>query len=119
MALPLTTTLPNTKDINQPINIILDGSNYPAWSQSMCRWLKGQFLWEYVSGEELKRIFEEEESSAAFSSRLRTWRSTHYRIISWFANSCVASLSLTFGNLDNTKEVWDMLAQRYNTANLA
>jgi hypothetical protein len=26
---------------------------------------------------------------------------------------------MTFGNLDNAKNVWDMLAQRYNTTNLA
>jgi hypothetical protein len=40
-------------------------------------------------------------------------------IISWFANTCVASISLAFGNLYNAKEVWDMLAQRYNTTILA
>jgi hypothetical protein len=119
MALPITTTLPNTKDITQPVQIILDGSNYPPWAQSMSRWLKGHCLWEYVYGEELKPIAEEKESSAEISSHLRTWQSTHYKIISWFANTCVASISLTFGNLDNAKEVWDMLAQRYNTTNLA
>jgi hypothetical protein len=26
---------------------------------------------------------------------------------------------MTFGNLDNAKDIWDMLAQRYNTINLA
>jgi hypothetical protein len=26
---------------------------------------------------------------------------------------------MTFGNLDNAKDVWDMLAQRYNTIDLA
>jgi hypothetical protein len=107
-----------TKDITQPIQIILDGSNYPAWAQSMSRWLKGHCLWEYVFGEELKPIAGEKESNAEISSRLRTWQSTHYMIISWFANTCVASISLTFGNLDNANEVWDTLAQRYNTTNL-
>jgi hypothetical protein len=37
----------------------------------------------------------------------------------WFSNTCVVSISLTFGNLDNAKDIWDMLAQRYNTTNLA
>jgi hypothetical protein len=26
---------------------------------------------------------------------------------------------MTFGNLDNAKDIWYMLAQRYNTINLA
>jgi hypothetical protein len=55
----------------------------------------------------------------AFSTRLRTWKSIHYRIISWFSNTCVISISMTFGNLNNAKDVWDMLAQRYNTTDLA
>ena len=50
------TTLPNTKDNTQPILVILDGSNYQAWSQNMSRWLKGHYLWEYVFGEEPKPI---------------------------------------------------------------
>jgi hypothetical protein len=118
MALP-TSTLPNTKDITHPIPIILDGSNYPAWSQNMSRWLKGHCLWEYVSGKEPKPVAGMVETLAAFSTLLQTWKSFHYRIISWFSNTCVISISMTFGNLDNAKDVWDMLAQRYNTTDLA
>ena len=69
MALP-PTTLPNTKDITQPIPIILDGSNYPAWSQHMSRWLKGHCLWEYVSGEESKPVAGIAEPYTAFSTLL-------------------------------------------------
>ena len=118
MALP-PNTHPNTKDITQPIPIIIDGSNYPAWSQYMSRWLKGHYLWEYVSGEESKSVAGIAEPTAAFSTRLRTWKSIHYRIIFWFFNTCVVSISMTFGNLDNAKDVWDMLAQRYKTTDLA
>jgi hypothetical protein len=118
MALP-NSTLPHTKDITQPIPIILDGSNYPTWSQNMSRWLKGHCLWEYVSGEESQLVAGIAETIAAFSTRLRTWKSINYRIISWFSNTCVVSISMTFGNLDNAKVVWDMLAQRYNTTDLA
>ena len=55
----------------------------------------------------------------AFSIHLRTWKSINYKIISWFSKTCVISISLTFGNLDNAKDVWDMLAQHYNTIDLA
>jgi hypothetical protein len=118
MPLP-NSTLPHTKDITQPIPIILDGSNYPTWSQNMSRWLKGHCLWEYVSGKESQPVAGIAETATAFSTRLRTWKSIHYRIISWFSNTCVVSISMTFGNLDNAKDVWDMLAQRYNTIDLA
>jgi hypothetical protein len=118
MALP-PTTLPNTKDITQPIPTILDGSNYPAWSQNMSRWLEGHYLWEYVSGEKPKPVAGIAEPAAAFSTHLQIWKSIHYRIISWFSNTYVVSNSMIFGNLDNAKEVWDILAQRYNTTDLA
>jgi hypothetical protein len=118
MALP-NFILPHTKDITQPIPIILDGSNYPTWSQNMSRWLKGHCLWEYVSGEKSQPVAGIAETTATFSTRLRPWKSIHYRIISWFSNTCVISISMTFGNLDNAKDVWDMLAQRYNTTDLA
>jgi hypothetical protein len=82
MASSSTITLPNTKDITQPIPIILDGSNYPAWAQSMSRWLKGHCLWEYVSGEESKPVAAKEEPADKTSSRIRAWQSIHYMIIS-------------------------------------
>jgi hypothetical protein len=113
------TTLPNTKDNTQPIIIILDGSNYQAWSQNMSRWLKGHCLWEYVFGKEPKPIARKEEPANAFSTYLCIWKSIHYRIIFWFSNTYVVSISITFGNLDNAKDVWDMLAQHYNTTDLA
>jgi hypothetical protein len=85
----------------------------------MSRWLKGHCLWEYVYGEEPQPVAGIAETAAAFSTRLRTWKSIHYKIISWFSNTCVISISMTFGNLDNAKDVWDMLAQCYNTIDLA
>jgi hypothetical protein len=69
MALP-NSILPHTKDITQPIPIILDGSNYLAWSQNMSRWLKGHCLREYVSGEESQPVAGIAETAAAFSTRL-------------------------------------------------
>jgi hypothetical protein len=118
MALP-NSTLSHTKDITQHIPIILDGSNYPTYSQNISRWLKGHCLWKYVSGEESQPVAGIAETTAYFSTRLRTWKSIHYWIISWFFNTCVVSISMTFGNLDNAKDVWDMLAQCYNTIDLA
>ena len=61
-----TCTLPNAKDITQPIPIILDGSNYPAWSQNMSRWLNGHCLLKYVSSEEPKPITRIAKPTAAF-----------------------------------------------------
>ena len=104
MALPIS-TLPYTKDITQPIPIILDGSNYPVWSQNTSRSLKGHCLWEYVSGEEPQPVARIAETTVAFSTHLQTWKSIHYRIISWFSNTCVVSISMTFGNLNNAKYV--------------
>ena len=119
MALPPTTTLPNTKDITQPIPIILDGPSYSAWSQNMSRWFKVYCLREYVSSEEPQPVARKEEPAVAFSKHLQTLKSIHYMIISWFPNTCAISISMTFGNLDNAKDVWDMLAQCYNTTNLS
>ena len=38
-------------NVAQPIQTILDGSNYVPWSQEMSSFLKGRRLWHYAFGD--------------------------------------------------------------------
>lgn len=112
-------SLSNIKEVPQPISVVLDGSNYNAWSNAVRMWLRGHRLWGFVTGSKHKPEKGEMEDQKKFDNRLALWESAHFRIISWFSNTCLVSIGNTFGRLDNAKDVWNLLAQRYNSANLA
>ncbi|KAJ4952783.1 hypothetical protein NE237_029615 [Protea cynaroides] len=77
-----------------PIQTIFNGSNYVAWSQAM-------------------------QSKEKLQDRLEEWDSKNHQAITWLHNSCVPSINVQFGRYETAKEVWDLLASRYTTADLA
>jgi hypothetical protein len=52
------------------VQIILDGTNYMVWSQSMRSFFKGCKLWLYVTGEVEKPVKGASESDETFTTRL-------------------------------------------------
>lgn len=99
----MTITLPNTKDIISPISIILDS----RWLQLSCLGLGYEFLASstlafevfFFFGEERKHVANKDEFPATFATYLRTWKNIHCRIISWFSNTFVVSISCNNPNL--------------------
>ncbi|KAK3019230.1 hypothetical protein RJ639_003813 [Escallonia herrerae] len=87
-------------DPTQPIFIILYGSNYILWAQAMHSFIKG-------------------EPQPKFDERLDVWDNKNHQIITWFCNTSVPSVYQQFGRYNTAKEIWDLLAQRYTTADLA
>ncbi|GAV89050.1 UBN2_3 domain-containing protein, partial [Cephalotus follicularis] len=106
-------------DPAQPITIILDGPNYLRWSSAMTSFLKGRKLWRIVTGDKPAPVKRPDETDDSFADRLEDWDSANHRILTWFTNTSVPSVNMHFSRFDLAKEVWDFLASRYTSADLA
>ncbi|KAK2981526.1 hypothetical protein RJ640_023548 [Escallonia rubra] len=106
-------------DPAQPISIILDGSNYILWAQAMHSFIKGKKLWRYLTGDITIPVKTADEPQLKFDERLDYWDSKNHQIITWFRNTSVLSIYQQFGRYNTAKEIWDLLAQRYTTTDLA
>jgi hypothetical protein len=106
-------------DISQPITIVLSGSNYNLWIQGMKSFLIGHKLWRIVIGDITKPTKEKDESDTKFANRLEDWDSKNHQIITWFRNTSVPAIHIQFADYDSAKEIWDFLANRYQTTGLA
>uniref|UniRef100_A0A2N9G3P5 Integrase catalytic domain-containing protein n=1 Tax=Fagus sylvatica TaxID=28930 RepID=A0A2N9G3P5_FAGSY len=96
-------------EITHPITVILDGpASYHAWSQNMTVFLKGRRLWRYVTGDIPKPVPRSDTDSGSsdgdsvaaavvqvddFEARLEEWESIQCRILSWFINDLVVTVS--------------------------
>ncbi|PSR91122.1 Enhancer of mRNA-decapping protein [Actinidia chinensis var. chinensis] len=106
-------------EVARPIIITLDGPNYIPWSQAMSSFLKGRKLWRYVTGDIKAPTQGAAETSTEFIVRLEEWDSKNHQIITWIRNTSIPSISLQFGRFDTAHTIWDFLATRYTTADLA
>ncbi|GFZ00433.1 hypothetical protein Acr_14g0000690 [Actinidia rufa] len=106
-------------EVSRPIIIILDGLNYIPWSQAMSSFLKGRKLWRYVTGDIQAPTHGAAETPTEFIVRLEEWDSKNHQIITWIRNTSIPSISLQFGRFDTAHAIWDFLATRYTTADLA
>ncbi|GAV70072.1 UBN2_3 domain-containing protein, partial [Cephalotus follicularis] len=102
-------------DSAQPITIILDGPNYLRWSSAMKSFLKGRKLWRIVIGDKSTPVKRQDETDESFTDCLEA----NHRILTWFTNTYVPSVNIHFSCFDLAKEVWDFLASRYTSADLA
>ncbi|GFY80208.1 hypothetical protein Acr_01g0000170 [Actinidia rufa] len=78
-------------EVARPIIITLDGPNNIPWSQAMFSFLKGRKLWRYVTGD----------------------------IKAPTQGAAETPTDLQFGRFDTAHTIWDFLATRYTTADLA
>ena len=85
----------------------------------MSSFLKGRKLWRYVFGDIKSPVQSATETAAEYTERLEEWDSKNYQIITWFRNTSIPSISLQFGRFDTAHAIWDFLATRYTTADLA
>ena len=106
-------------DPSQPISTSMDGTNYVIWAQAMSSFLRGRKLWRIVTGDITEPEEIEGEDKSKFADRLEDWDSKNHQIITWVRNTCASSISLQFGRFTTAKSLWDFLAQRYTTADLA
>ncbi|KAJ4970173.1 hypothetical protein NE237_003272 [Protea cynaroides] len=102
-----------------PIQTIFNGANYLAWSQAMHTFHKGKKAWRYVTGDITIPIQQSEESKEKLQDHLEEWDSKNHQAIMWFHNSWVPSINVQFGQYEIAKEVWDLLASWFTTADLA
>jgi hypothetical protein len=117
-------------EITHPITVILDGpASYHAWSQNMTVFLKGRRLWRYVTGDIPKPVPRSDTDSSSsdgdsvaaevvqvddFEARLEEWESIQCRILSWFINTSVPTISSLLPRLETGQAAWSFLATRYN-----
>lgn len=106
-------------EVTPPISVILNGSNYNHWAESMCGFLKGRRLWRYVTGDKKCPTKGKDDTADAFADKLEEWDSKNHQIITWFRNTSIPSIHLQFGRFENAKEVWDHLKQRYIISDLS
>jgi hypothetical protein len=102
-------------EIIHHVQTILDGTNYMVWSPSMCSFLKSRKLWLYVTREIKKPVKGASEIDEAFTTRLIDWDSNHHKILTWFRNTTIPSISALFGSFDEANGAWDMLASCYSS----
>ena len=100
-------------EISCPIHVILNGDNFAQWSQVIRSYLKGRKLCLYVSSD--RPILEQvdKETNYAYAIRIEDWESANHQIITWFRNTSISSIVDEFGNIDVSKEVWDLLVTQY------
>ena len=106
-------------DIAKPITVSSDGTNYVLWAQEMSSFLRGRKLWRYVTGDIVEPQKKQDEDSEKFKDRLEEWDCKNHQILTWFRNTCEPAIKRHFGRLETAKEVWDMLAKRYSTSDIA
>ncbi|KAK9100395.1 hypothetical protein Scep_023825 [Stephania cephalantha] len=56
--------------VSRPISTILDGSNYPLWSQQIKSFLIGHKLWRIVTGDIVKPKQSEKEPDNKYFDRV-------------------------------------------------
>jgi len=105
-------------DVVQPIRTILDGLNYPIWSQEIFSFLKGRKLWRIVSGDITKPTKQKEEDDNKFLERLEDWECKNHQILTWIRNTSTPSIKNQFARFETAKDVWDLLATRYSTTSI-
>ncbi|OAY84916.1 Pheophytinase, chloroplastic [Ananas comosus] len=96
-------------NIAQPIQTILDGSNYTLWVQDIRNFLKGRKLRRYVIGDITEPVCETNEVDGAYKLRIEEWDNNNHKVISWFDNTSIKSIRQQFGKFDTAKEVVNFL----------
>ena len=79
----------------------------------MRSYLKGYKLWLYASGDRPIPEQVDKETDFAYGIQIKDWESANHQIITWFRNTSIPSIVDEFGNIDNAKEVWDLLVTWY------
>ncbi|KAJ4958006.1 hypothetical protein NE237_025117 [Protea cynaroides] len=74
--------------------------------------------WRYVIGDITIPTQQSEESKEKLQDHLEDWDNKNHQATTWFHNSCVPSINVQFGRYETTKEVRDLLASQYTTADL-
>ena len=90
-------------EISHPIHITLDDRNYFVWSQFMRRFIKGQKLWFYVTGEMKKPVKHSFKDEDVFRIRLIEWDSNNHQILTWLHNTSIPSISNLLRNFYDTR----------------
>ena len=70
-------------------------------------------MWLYVSADYPIPEKVDKETDSAYAIRIEDWESVNHHIITWFCNTSIPSIVDEFGNLDFTKEVWDLFVTWY------
>ena len=89
------------------------------WSQAISNFLKGRKLWHYVTRDIKAPVQSTDETPIEYIVRLEEWNSKNHQIITWIRNTSITSISLQFGRFDIVHALWDFLATRYTSADLA
>ena len=103
-------------DSFQSISVRLDGNNYSYWSYVMRNFLKGKWMWGYVSGVLSKPINDRDEK---YIDMLESREANNSKILIWINNFVEHSIGIQLAKYEIAKQVWDHLALLYTQSNFA
>ncbi|CAH1450687.1 unnamed protein product [Lactuca virosa] len=104
---------------SRPIITVFSGTNYVSWSRQMTSYFQSKKLWRVVTGSLSRPVIKEKEDKYAFDLREEDWLCKNCEIITVICNSCTIEITQQFGLYTIGKEIWDFLAKRYTTTDLA
>lgn len=107
---------PSPYDLNSndnPGSIItqvqLRGENYDEWAKAIRTLLRARRKWGFVEGT-VKKPNEE-------SPEMEDWWTVQSMVVSWILNTIEGSLRSTISYMENAKELWDDIKERFSVAN--
>lgn len=87
----------------------LRGENYDEWAKAIRTSLRARRKWGFVEGT-VKKPNEE-------SPEMEDWWTVQSMVVSWILNTIEASLRSTISYMENAKELWDDIKERFSVAN--
>jgi hypothetical protein len=101
----------NTND--NPGNIItqvqLRGENYDEWAQAIRISLRAQRKWGFIEGS----LTQPEEGSP----QMEDWWTVQFMLVSWILNTVEPSLRSSMTYMENAKDLWDDIKERFAVVN--
>ena len=87
----------------------LDGSNYHSWSRAVKRALLSKNKFKFVN----RDIHE----PSCGESQYEAWERCNVMVISWITHSISTQIALSILYIDNAKELWEDLKERFSKSN--
>ncbi|XP_026378177.1 uncharacterized protein LOC113272579 [Papaver somniferum] len=89
---------------------ILTGDNYPTWSRGIARVLRAKNKYGFVDGTIAKPI--------ASDDTLPAWIRANNLVCTWIANSCEAEIKRSISWIENARDIWIDLEDRFSETNM-
>nr|GMD79582.1 retrovirus-related Pol polyprotein from transposon TNT 1-94 [Ipomoea batatas] len=83
--------------------------NYDEWARAVRTSLRARRKWGFVEG----TIPEPDKESSVYDD----WRTVQSMLVSWIRNTIDSDLRTTISHMENAKDLWDDIKERFSVAN--